>query len=120
MVVYILPSNAKTLLGIFCNSNCIHLCSPTTFSKSSSNNVKIVEWLVFMPAVGLFVGSTLTISFGLACKGCTFVRSAFNVLFQKVSVSFTFRVYMFKFLFRVPLGFRFMDLVLGLGFRFKF
>ena len=74
MVVYILPSNAKTLLGIFCNSNCIHLCSPTTFSKSSSDNVKIVEWLVFMPGVRLFVGSALTISFGLA----------FNVLFQKV------------------------------------
>jgi len=27
MVVYILASNAKTLLGIFCNSNCIHRCS---------------------------------------------------------------------------------------------
>ena len=84
MVVYILPSNAKTLLGIFCNSNCIHLCSPTTFSKSSSNNVKLVVWLVLMSAVRLFVGSTLTISFGLACKDCTFDRSTFNVLFQNV------------------------------------
>jgi len=32
----------------------------------------------------IFVGSALTISFGLACGGDTFDRSAFNVLFQKV------------------------------------
>jgi len=37
-----------------------------------------------MPAVQLFVGSALTISCGLACRGDTFDRSAFNVLFQKV------------------------------------
>jgi len=37
-----------------------------------------------MPAVRLFVGSALTISFGLACRGYTFDRSAFDVLFQKV------------------------------------
>ena len=36
MVVYILPSNAKTPLGLFCNSNYIHLCSLTTL-RSSSN-----------------------------------------------------------------------------------
>jgi len=37
-----------------------------------------------MPAVRLFVSSALTISFGLAGRGYTFDRSAFNVLFQKV------------------------------------
>ena len=49
MVVYILPSNAKTLLGLFCNSNCTHLCAHITLSSSS--NVNVVQWLVFMPAV---------------------------------------------------------------------
>ena len=34
MVVYILPPNAKTLLGLFCNSNCIHLCSHMTVCSS--------------------------------------------------------------------------------------
>jgi len=57
----------------------------TTLSFSS--NVNIVECLVSMPAVRLFVGSALTISFDLACRGYTVDRSAFNVLFQK------FRVY---------------------------
>ena len=52
----------------------------------SSNNVNIVEWLMSIPAVGLFVGSALTISFGLACRGYTFDRSAFNVLSQKFRV----------------------------------
>jgi len=51
---------------------------------SSSSNVNIFEWLVSMPAVRLFVGSTLTISFDFACRGYIFDRSAFNVLFQKV------------------------------------
>ena len=37
-----------------------------------------------MPAMWLFVGSALTISFGLVCRGYTFDRSAFDVLFQKV------------------------------------
>jgi len=37
-----------------------------------------------MPAVWLFVDSALTISFGLACRGYTFDRNAFNVHFQKV------------------------------------
>jgi len=49
-----------------------------------------------MPAVPLFVGTALTISFGLACRGYTFNRSAFNVLFQKVSglgLWFTLRVF---------------------------
>ena len=82
MVVYILPSNANTLLGLFCNTNCIHRCSHITLSFSS--NVNIVEWLVSVPAMRLFVGSALTISFGLACRGCTFDRSAFNVPFQNV------------------------------------
>ena len=82
MVVYILPSNAKTLLGLFCNSNCIHRCSHITLSFS--RNVNIVEWLVSLPVVRLFVGSALAISFGLACRGYTFNRSAFNVHFQNV------------------------------------
>ena len=66
MVVYILPPNAKTLLGLFCNSNCIHLCSHIMLSSSS--NVNRVQWLVSMPVVQLFVGSALTISFGLAFR----------------------------------------------------
>ena len=39
--------------------------------------------LVSMSAVRLFVGSALTISFGVACRGYTFDRSAFNVLFRR-------------------------------------
>ena len=39
-----------------------------------------------MPAVRLFDGSSLTISFGLASREYTFDMSAFQVLFQKVSV----------------------------------
>ena len=51
--------------------------------------MNIVEWLVSMPAVQLFFGSALTISFVIACRGYTFDKSAFNVLFQKVlSLSF--------------------------------
>jgi len=41
---------------------------------NSSSNVNIVEWLVSMPTVRLFIGSALTISFGLACRGYTFDR----------------------------------------------
>ena len=82
MAVYILPSNVKTLLGLLCNSNCFHLWSHITLSSSS--NVNIFECLVSMPAVRLFVGDALTIVFGLACRGYTFDRSAFNVLFQNV------------------------------------
>jgi len=37
-----------------------------------------------MPAVRLIFGSALTTSFGLACRGYTFDRSAFNVLFEEV------------------------------------
>ena len=62
----------------------------------STNNVDIVECLVSMPAVRLFVGFLLTNSFGLACRGYTFDRNIFNVLFQKVQdlgVGFTFSVY---------------------------
>jgi len=43
-----------------------------------------------MPVVRFSVGSALTISFGLACRGYTFDRSAFNVLLQK---GFGFMVY---------------------------
>jgi len=70
------------MLGLFSNSNWIHLCSHITLSFSS--NVNIVEWLVSMPAVRLFVGSALTISSGLACRGYNFDRMTFDVLFQKV------------------------------------
>jgi len=66
MVVHILSSNAKTLLDLFCNSNCVHLCSHITLSKSSSSNMNIDEWLVCRTAVRLLVGSALTISFVLA------------------------------------------------------
>jgi len=64
MVVYILPSKAKTLLGLFCNSNCIHRCSHITLRFSS--NVNIVEWLVSVPVVRLFVGFALSSPFPLA------------------------------------------------------
>jgi len=65
MVVCILPSSAKTLLGLFCSSyTIVHV------RLSSSSDVNIVEWLVSMPAVGLFVGSALTISFGLVLIAC--------------------------------------------------
>jgi len=37
-----------------------------------------------MPAVRAFVGSSLSISFGLASRDYTFDMSAFEVLFQKV------------------------------------
>ena len=46
--------------------------------------MNIFEWLVFVPAVCLCVGSALTISFDLACRGYIFDRSAFHVLFQNV------------------------------------
>ena len=40
--------------------------------------------LCSMPAVRLIFGSALTTSFGLACRGYTYDKSAFNVLFKKV------------------------------------
>jgi len=71
MVVYILPSNAKTLLDYFA----IRTVSTFVYIKrlSSSSNVNTVEWIMSMPAVRLFLGSTLKISFGLAlaCRGYT-------------------------------------------------
>jgi len=82
MAEYILPSMAKALLGIFCRSNCFHLCPHTRLNSSS--NVSIVEWLVSLPAVRLFVGSALTLSIGLASRDYTIDRSAFYVLFQTV------------------------------------
>ena len=48
---YLAIRTAKALLGLSCNS---------------SSNVNIVEWLVSMTAVWVFVGSALTLSFGLA------------------------------------------------------
>ena len=79
MSVYILPSVAKALLGIFCNSNCFHLCPHIRLNSSS--NVNIFEWLVSMPAVPVFVSSALTLFFDLACRDYTFDKSAFYVLF---------------------------------------
>ena len=64
MAVYILPSTAKALLGLSCNLNCFHLFPHTRLNSNS--NVNIVEWLVSMTAVWVFVGSALTLSFGLA------------------------------------------------------
>jgi len=49
-----------------------------------------------MPAARLFVGSALTIFFGLVCRGYLFDRNAFNVLFQNVQglgLGFMFSVY---------------------------
>jgi len=95
MVVCILPSKAKTLLGLFCISNCIHFCSHITLG-STVVAMLTYECLVSMPAVRLFIGSALTISFGLTCRGYTFDRNAFNVLFQKVQglgLGFTFSGY---------------------------
>ena len=46
--------------------------------------MNIVEWLVSTTAVRVFVGSALTLFFGLASRGYTFDRSTFYVLFQNV------------------------------------
>jgi len=48
---------------------------------------------VSMLAVRLFVGSALTISFGLACRCYTFDSIAFNAAYFLTSLRFTFRVY---------------------------
>ena len=62
-----------------------------------------------MPAVRLFVGSALTISFGLACRDYTFDGSAFNVLLKKFKVQ----------AYRVCLSFG-LRFILGFRFRFNF
>ena len=49
MVVYILPSMAKALLGQFYNLNCIHLCPHITLSSSS--NVNTIDRLVSMSMI---------------------------------------------------------------------
>ena len=116
MVVYILPSSAKTQLGLFCNSNCILLCSHITLSSSS--NVNIVEWLVSIPSVRLFFGSAITIFFGIACRGYTFDRTAFNILFKKVQRSGL--GFMQGVCLSFGLGFTFRVQVYGLGFGFRF
>jgi len=82
MAVYILPSMAKALLALFCNSNCFHLCPHIRLNSSSK--VNIVKWLVSTTAVQMFVGSALTLFFGLASRGYTFDRSVFYALFQNV------------------------------------
>jgi len=81
MVVSILPSNAELCWDYFA------IQTVSTITLSSSSNVKIVEWLVSVSTVRLFVGSALTISFALACRGYTFDRSTFMYFFK------TFRVY---------------------------
>ena len=53
----------------------------------------IVEWLVSMLAVRLFVGSSLTISCGLTCRGYIFDRIAFNVVYFFKTFGFRFMVY---------------------------
>ena len=53
----------------------------------------IVEWLVLTTVVRVFVRSALTLFFGLASRGYTFYRSAFNEHLSK-SLAFTFRVYL--------------------------
>ena len=40
--------------------------------------MNVVEWLVYMPAMRLFVGFALTIPGGLACRGYTFDKCAFD------------------------------------------
>jgi len=98
MAVYILPSVAKALLGLFCNSNCFHLCPHIRLNSSS--NVYIVEWLVSMTAARVFVGFALTLPFGLASRDYTFDRSSF---FSK-RLGFRFSLHlgsMFKFPLRV-------------------
>ena len=54
-VVYILPLMAKALQGLFCISNCIHLCPHITIISFS--NVNTVEWLVCVgEGLGLVLG----------------------------------------------------------------
>jgi len=66
MIVFILLSNAKTLLDHFA----IRTVSTFVYIKrlSCSSNVNIVEWLVSTLAVRLFLGSALNISLGLAYR----------------------------------------------------
>jgi len=59
-----------------------YICVPAGLHS----NVNIIELLVSVPAVWVFVGSSLTISFGLASRYYTFDKRAFCVLFQKVQV----------------------------------
>ena len=53
-----------------------------------ASNVNQVEWLMSMPAVRLFLGSSLTISFDIPCRRYTFDKCAFNVgyFFKKFRV----------------------------------
>jgi len=44
--------------------------------------VNIVKWLVSVPVVRVFVGSTLTISFELACRDYSFDGNTFNVVWR--------------------------------------
>jgi len=70
---------AEALLGLFCNFSCFHLCPHITLNSSSKLN--ILEWSVYMTAVQVFVGSALTLSFGVASRDYTFDRSALYVAY---------------------------------------
>jgi len=96
MVVYILPIKCKNSAGTILHFELYPLLFTYNVEVYSSSDVNIVECLVSMPAVRFFIGSALTIFFGLACRGYTFERNAFYVLFQKVQglgLGFTFGVF---------------------------
>jgi len=91
MVVYILPANAKTVLGLFCNSKCILHCSHIMLS-SSSRNVNMVERsavlptlrfsrefaLVFLWSCGLFLKTCGLLVYGIILiEICLFFGLAF-------------------------------------------
>jgi len=53
---------------------------------TSTSNVKIVGWLVSVPAVQVFVDSALTICFGSARRDNAFDGNAFCVLCKMIRV----------------------------------
>ena len=69
----------------------------------SSSNVIIIEWLLSVPAVQLFRGSALTISFGLACtvEVTPSIGGLLMYFFKKFRVKGLRLGCMFKFRFRV-------------------
>jgi len=54
------------------------LCNVLKISGRANAPPGCAPGFMSMPAVRLFVGSALTNSFGLACRGYTFDRSAFS------------------------------------------
>jgi len=65
MVLHILPQWQKFSWDYFAIRNVSTFVLCTHIKLSSCSNVNVVERLV-IPAMGLFVGSALTISFGFA------------------------------------------------------